>query len=116
MAVYFPANAQPAHLITTWNKDHKTAAGIGPCSTIEEAKAAYGDEFKPHRNSTQAGKVYAYTLGKNLIFAASGPQFEPPAKFVTAVALYEGNAPRATEDGGSAAYAGFVAISENHCT
>ncbi len=115
VAVYFPANAQPAHIITTWNKDHKTAAGIGPCSTIEEAKAAYGDELKPSSHGTQAGKVYAYTLGKNLIFAASGPP-PNPAKFVTAVALYDGSAPGATEDGGSEAFAGFVAIQENACT
>ena len=113
LAVYFLANGEPAVIITTWNKEYKTAAGIGPCSTIDEAKAAYGDAFKPSTHGTQAGKVYDYTLGKNLIFAASGRT--NPAKFVTAVALYDGSAPGATEDGGSQAFAGFVALGENAC-
>src|SRR4029450_7419526 len=48
VAVYFPDGLESkATIITTWNKDFKTAAGVGPCSTIEGLKAAYGDKVRP---------------------------------------------------------------------
>ena len=42
MYVYFKDDIDRATIITTWNKAYKTAAGIGPCSTVEELKQAYG--------------------------------------------------------------------------
>jgi hypothetical protein len=114
VSVYFDQQVDKGIIVTTWNKSFRTAAGIGPCSTIADAKATYGNRFRPDKHSTINGKVYAYTLGKNLVFAANGkpPQ---PSKYVTAVALYDGSAPGANEPGGALAYAGFVAISETNC-
>ena len=40
--VYFPAKGKRAIIIATWNRDYRTAKGIGPCSTIAEMKRAYG--------------------------------------------------------------------------
>ena len=36
-----------ADIITTWSRRFRTAAGIGPCSTIAEMKKAYGDAVQP---------------------------------------------------------------------
>jgi tRNA A-37 threonylcarbamoyl transferase component Bud32 len=119
-AIYFDPDTRRANIITTWNKNHRTAAGVGPCSTIEELKSAYGSALKPSRWSTQQGKVYAYTLGKNLLFAASGRP-PNPSKFVTAVALYDGDGPRNDGSGvdvqsGTLPFAGFIALNESTCS
>ena len=42
VAVYFPPGGERAHIITTWNKDNRTARGVGPCSSLDELKDAYG--------------------------------------------------------------------------
>ena len=101
-------------IITTWNDAFRTAAGVGPCSTIDELKAAYGSRLRPSKFNTQEGKVYAYTVGKNLLFAANGAP-PTPSKYVTSVALYDGSAPGANKPHGSLPFAGFVALSENNC-
>ena len=36
-----------ADVMTTWNRNFRTAAGIGPCSTIAEMKQAYGEAVQP---------------------------------------------------------------------
>ena len=118
-SVYFDPDTRRGIIVTTWNKEHRTAAGVGPCSTIEELKAAYGNALKPSPWNTQNGKVYAYLVGKNLLFAAGG--LPPnPGKLVTAVALYDGDGPRddgsgVDEEGGTMPFAGFIAISESTC-
>jgi serine/threonine-protein kinase len=114
VSAYFNLGLNSGVIITTWNKNFKTAAGIGPCSTIAAAKAAYGQAFKPSRQNTIHGKVYAYTLGKNLVFAANGKP-PHPTNYVTAVALYNGRAPRADKRFGTLGYASFIAISETNC-
>jgi hypothetical protein len=118
-AIYFDPDTRRGIIVTTWNPEHRTAAGIGPCSTIEEAKSTYGSAFKPSRWNTIDGKVYAYLVGKNLLFAANG--LPPnPSKLVTAVALYDGDGPRddgsgVEEQGGTLPFAGFIALSESTC-
>jgi serine/threonine-protein kinase len=119
-AIYFDPDTRRGIIVTTWNPEHRTAAGIGPCSTIEEAKSAYGSAFKPSRWNTIDGKVYAYLVGKNLLFAANG--LPPnPSKLVTAVALYDGDGPQDDGSGvdvrnGTLPFAGFIALSESTCT
>jgi hypothetical protein len=79
-----------AVVVTTWSKKDKTAEGIGPCSSIEEAKATYGSRFKPTDAGTINGRTYSYTVGK-LMFAAAGRDPTPgPSDHVTAVGLYKG--------------------------
>ena len=118
-SVYFDPDTRRAIIITTWNRNHRTAAGIGPCSTIEELKSAYGSALRPSPFNTIEGKVYAYLVGKNLLFAANG--IPPnPAKLVTAVALYDGDGPKndgrgVDVDGGTLPFAGFIALSESSC-
>jgi hypothetical protein len=114
VSVYFDQAKDKGIIVTTWNKNSKTARGIGPCSTIAAAKSAYGSSFKPARHNTIEGKAYAYTLGKNLIFAANGKP-PHPSKYVTAVALYDGSAPGVDSRFGTRAYAGFIALSETNC-
>jgi serine/threonine-protein kinase len=110
IAVYFPANAQPAHIITTWNRDHRTAEGVGPCSTVEEMKRAYGERVKPTWSGTlRDERVVSYAVGKNLVFATF-----LDGKVIRAVALYEGN-PANTKAYSPQAYAGFVAAEETSC-
>jgi hypothetical protein len=89
IAVWFhKKRGDKAELITTWNRVDRTAAGIGPCSTIARLKAVYGSRLKPAKSETYDGKVFAYHLG-NLIFAASGGGGNhPPSKRVTAVGVH----------------------------
>ena len=68
---------------------------------------------------TQDGKfvVFTYEVGRNLLFSAAetGTPF-PPAKRVTAIALYDGSVPHAHEKNGSEPLAGFVLGNEApHC-
>jgi hypothetical protein len=58
-----------AVVVTTWNKKDRTAEGIGPCSRLEEAKAAYGNRFVPTDAGTHAGVTVTWTVG-HLMFAA----------------------------------------------
>jgi hypothetical protein len=114
LSVYYDQTGSSGIIVTSWNKDFKTVAGIGPCSTIADAKAVYGSRFKAASQNTIKGKVYAYLLGKNLVFAANGKP-PHPSKYVTAVALYDGSAPGANLRNGTRAFAGFVALSETSC-
>jgi Protein kinase domain len=111
VAVYFPVEGQAAHIMTTWNRDYRTAAGIGPCSTVEEMKEAYGDAVQPSWTGTSPDgkKVFQWVVGDNLIFATFLDR-----KVIRAVALYEGN-PNNTLGGSPRAYAGYVAAEETSC-
>jgi Protein kinase domain len=111
VAVYFPVEGQAAHIMTTWNRDYRTAAGIGPCSTVEEMKEAYGDAVQPSPTGTSPDgkKVFQWVVGDNLVFATGTGR-----KLVHAVALYEGN-PNNTLGGSPQAYAGYVAAVETSC-
>ncbi len=119
VAVYFPkqktsipAPGQRAHIITTWNRSYRTAAGIGPCSTLAAAKRAYGARWKPSRDGIvlkHADGVHsAYVVGNNLIFETQDGQT------VSAVGLYEGN-PHDTGNGSPQAYANFVTSNQTAC-
>ena len=114
IAVYFKAGTDKAVAVTTWNAGLKTSAGVGPCSSIEQVKAAYGGKLKPSKPNTLGPRIYAYTVGR-LIFAAAGRDPKPgPSKHVTAVALYSGIPGPA--NGGALAYAGFLALNETGCS
>ena len=71
VAVYFRAIPSAADIITTWNRHFRTAAGIGPCSTIAEMKQAYGEPCSRHRTeSRRTGRRCAqWVVGPNLMFA-----------------------------------------------
>ncbi len=119
LSLYFDDETRKAIIVTTWNREHRTAAGVGPCSTIEELRSAYGTALEPSPWNTQEGKVYAYTVGENLLFAASGKP-PNPTTYVTAVALYDGNGPNDDGTGvdvrnGTLPFAGFVVLNEAQC-
>ena len=67
--------------------------------------------------STIDGKVYALPpVGKNLLLAANGRP-PHPSKFVTAIALYDGDGPRndgsgVDEQNGTLPFAGFFIAAE----
>jgi hypothetical protein len=94
IGVYLNVNGR-AVVVTTWNKRDKTAEGIGPCSSIEEAKATYGSKFKPtesgtlndHDSDPTNDLTFTYVVGK-IMFAATGR--DHPSDHVTAVAFYRG--------------------------
>jgi tRNA A-37 threonylcarbamoyl transferase component Bud32 len=88
--------------ITTWNPADRTAAGAGPCLTVEHLKAAYGDSLKPSSPSVVDGQTYGYTVGDHLFFAMGPP---PKPTHVTAVALYRN----------PVNFAGFNAINDGPC-
>jgi len=111
VAVYFPSSGSQAMIITTWNRDYRTAQGVGPCSTVSELKRAYGTDVRPSKFATQKGKVFAYTVGENLLFAV-----RPETKVVAAVALYDGGTRGARAPGGAEPVANYVAQVEVACT
>lgn len=110
VGVYFRADGERADIITTWSKQHRTAAGIGPCSTLEEMKRAYGNAVRPspHAISPDRKTVSAYVVGANLIFATQDQ------KTITAVALYRGSLPN-TARSDRQGWAIFVAAVETPC-
>jgi hypothetical protein len=109
LAVYFKGLTDTAVEITTWNRAYRTAAGVGPCSTLKELKRAYGKRLKPSEFNTINGVVFAYKVGETLLFASNDQ------RIVETVALYYGDAPDALEPGGSLSFAGFVALSSTRC-
>jgi serine/threonine-protein kinase len=120
LAVYFDAERSSANIVTTWNPRYRTAAGVGPCSPIADAKAAYGSRFRPSPWNTQKGVVYGYVVKPNLFFTVGGL----PGRLrdrIGVVALYDGDGPQndgAGVDvrGGTLPFAGFIALSETQCT
>ncbi len=100
VSAYFTGSSDKAVEITTWNKSDRTRAGVGPCSTVTQLKAAYGSKLKPAKGSVHKGKVYGYTLGKNLFFAIG-----LDVKHVEAVALFS-----------NPFWAGYNALNEPPCS
>jgi len=110
VAIYFKGLTDTAVEITTWNKAYRTAEGVGPCSPITELKKVYGKRLKPSKFNTQRGIVYAYTVGKSLIFASNRQET------VEVIALYYGRAPDWDKPGGSLSHAGYIALTETACS
>jgi tRNA A-37 threonylcarbamoyl transferase component Bud32 len=104
VAIYFESPGGPAVAITTWNRDFRTAAGIGPCSSIDDLKNAYGNALQPSPENTIDGKAYAYVVG-HLIFGANGKP-PHPSTHVTAVGIYSGI---------TLGFAAYVLLSEPSC-
>jgi predicted Ser/Thr protein kinase len=109
LAAYFRTSHDRADVITTWNPTLRTAAGIGPCSTIADMKAAYGDAVEPSWSGTSPdGKtVSSWVVGANLLFATQDH------RTISVVALYRGRP--ATRRGSPQAYANFIAALETPC-
>jgi hypothetical protein len=110
LSVYFIDGLRGGTMVATWNKSYRTAAGIGPCSTVKRLKAVYGTRLKPSKFSTQNGVTHAWTVGENLIFASNDRQI------VEVIGLFDGSDPAVGQPGGSLSYAGFVALSETRCS
>jgi serine/threonine-protein kinase len=120
LAVYFDEEGGKATIVTTWNPRYRTAAGVGPCSRITDAKAAYGSRFQPSPWNTQNGVVYGYIVKPNLFFTVGGLPGRLTDR-IGVVALYDGDGPHndgAGVDvaGGTLSFAGFIALSETQCT
>ncbi len=122
VAVFFPDGWNSnAKIIVTWNKDYRTATGIGPCSTIAEMKKAYGKGVKADFFGKVPDGQFMYSAPKNLLFSAfpapGSATGTPPSKYVTAIGLYNGSTPHADESGGAHPLAGFVTGNETpHCS
>jgi hypothetical protein len=119
LSVYFDRKARRAIIATTWNPRYRTAAGVGPCSTLSDARAAYGNRFQPSPWNTQEGTVYGYIVKPNLFFSVAGVPGRLSNR-IGAVALYDGDGPRndgegVDVEGGTLPFAGYIAISETQC-
>jgi hypothetical protein len=106
VAAYFVSGKKGAVMVTTWNRAIRNAKGVGPCTKISKLESVYGSALQPSsHNVDPQGHVYAYTLGKTLVFGADGAP-PNPSKTVTAVGLYSAK----VQD-----FAGFVTDSEQNC-
>jgi hypothetical protein len=107
VAVYFPARGRPAHIITTWNRSYRTAAGIGPCSTLAAAQHAYGARWKPSPEGIVLKHTHgvhsAYIVGSRLIFETQD------ARTISAVGLYHGG------DHHPQGFANYITANETAC-
>jgi hypothetical protein len=102
--IYFRRPGTNAVIETTWNKHYRTAAGVGPCTSITRLKHVYGNALRPSPANTSHGIPYAYVIG-HMIFGANGPPGHP-SPTVTSVGIYRGI---------SLAYASFVTLNEPTC-
>jgi len=102
--IYFDRPGGSSIIMTTWNKHYRTAAGVGPCTSIGRLKDVYGNALRPSPNNTFHGKAFAYVIG-HLIFGANGPPGHP-SPTVTAVGVYRGT---------TLGFAAFVTLSEPTC-
>ncbi len=100
VSAYFIGTTDKTVEIVTWNSRDRTAEGIGPCSTVEELKRAYGNRLKASPNNTHNGVVSGWLLGSRLFFAMG-----PTPEIVNAVALYSN----------PSGLAGFNALNEGPC-
>jgi serine/threonine-protein kinase len=107
VAVYFPAPGRPAHIITTWNRSYRTAAGIGPCSTLAAAQHAYGARWQASPDGVVLkntnGVHSAYVVGRRLIFETQD------GRTISAVGLYHGG------DDHPEGFANYITANESAC-
>jgi hypothetical protein len=68
--VYFHGSVDAGVAVGTWNRAHRTASGIGPCSTVHALKSAYRGRL----TRVVVGRSFAgYRLGR-LVFAIAPGQ------------------------------------------
>ena len=88
VSAYFIGTTDKAVEITTWNKNDRTAEGIGPCSTLTDLRRAYGKRLKANPHSIAPdGSVSGWLVGKHMAFAMTGPRGHPDT--VKTVALFD---------------------------
>jgi serine/threonine protein kinase len=108
VAVYFPARGKPAHIITSWNRDFRTSAGIGPCSTLAEMKSAYGKRVRPTWSGTHGKEHFSWQVGQNMLFMTQNH------KTISTVVLFQGV--RHENHGGSPqTWANYIGGNETAC-
>jgi protein kinase-like protein len=120
LAVYFDGKPARSIVVTTWNRDFRTAAGVGPCSSIAEFRRAYGAAFRASRWNRVGGVQYGYTVGRNL-FVARIAVPQRTSDTVGVVALFDGDGPKndgkgVNVDSGTLPFAGYIALSETMCS
>lgn len=72
---------------------------------VAQLKKAYGTRLKPSPDNTHGTTVFAYLVGRNMLFAANANPY------VTAVAVFTPSAHREPALG----YAGYVVLNEVNC-
>jgi serine/threonine-protein kinase len=86
VGVIFPKRGKRSFIITTWNRRFRTAAGIGPCSTLAQMHKVYGTRVPPAwAGSSHDGKKHtSWQLGRNLLFVTQD------RRTISTVVLFKG--------------------------
>lgn len=108
IAVYFPLKGGSARIVTTWNRRFRTAAGIGPCSTLAAMKAAYGSRVAPSWAGSPGGQHWSWALGRNLLFVTQDH------RTIADVVLFRG-VPHERRRGSPQSWANYVGTVESAC-
>ncbi|MEP6813264.1 MAG: serine/threonine-protein kinase [Actinomycetota bacterium] len=85
VSAYFAGTSDRTVELTTANSGDRTAEGIGPCSSAADLQKAYGTRLKVNPHMQHNGVVFAYTVGRHMLFTM-GPASNPTR--VETVALY----------------------------
>jgi serine/threonine-protein kinase len=112
LAVYFPKHGKRADIITTWNPSFRTAAGIGPCSTLSQMHKVYGKRAPAAQSGTSPnGKVHwSWQVGRNLLLVTQNH------KTISSVVLFKGIGFRNEgHDGSPQSWANYVGAVETAC-
>ncbi len=110
IGVYFPQHGAHAHIITTWNPRFRTAAGIGPCSTLAEMHRVYGKQARPNWSGTSPnGKIHnSWQLGRNILFMTDD------RKTISVVVLFKG-VPFEKHGNSPRDFANYIGANETPC-
>ena len=100
VAAYFSRSGEPAVIVTTWNRGFRTAAGIGPCSTLVAMRKAYGKRVAPDSHATHGKTIWAWKLGRDILFDTQNQ------RTISAVTLFRG-----AHEG----WATYVGLNETAC-
>jgi hypothetical protein len=76
---------------------------------LDNVKLTYARGLKPSKWNTVRGQVYAYVVGRNLMFTPSD------SPYIHVVGLLDGDATGANRRGGSYPWAGYITLNGRSC-
>jgi hypothetical protein len=112
VAVVFPKHGKRSSMIITWSRSFRTAAGIGPCSTLAQMHKVYGRRVPAAwAGTSRNGKRHtSWQLGRNILFVTQD------RKTISAVVLFKGiGFEHEAHNSTPSTWANYVGANESAC-